>query len=125
MGRVLEPRWVEGTVLGKPVPGFEHKPSSAVLAMGFDLVFLQHAKGLTREIRPHDLLRIEDVSQLVARQAVEISEIGVEFGPQQRASFGNPSERRAVIAKIPRQRLHRLGCVDKLDYPGRYESNAI
>jgi hypothetical protein len=59
MGRVFEPCRIERAVLGKPVPGFEHEPPGAVFAIGPDLVFLQHAEGLARVVRPHHVLRIE------------------------------------------------------------------
>jgi hypothetical protein len=103
MRRVLKPRWVEGAVLGKPVPGFKDEAPGAVLTIGLDLVFLQYAEGLARVIRAHDLLRVEDVAQLIAREAVEIGEIGVEFGLEERAAVGVPMERWPIIAEIERE----------------------
>jgi hypothetical protein len=43
-------------------------------------LLLEHTEGLAGEVRAHHLLRVEDVAELVAGEAVETGEVGVEFG---------------------------------------------
>src|SRR5438876_398130 len=63
----------------QPIPRLQHQPSRAVFAEFGGLLFLDHAEGLVGEVRAIRVRRVEDVAQLVSRQAVGAGKPGVQF----------------------------------------------
>src|SRR5262249_15659828 len=70
MGRVAKPRRIKSAVLGKPIPGFENEPLSAVLTELSFLPVPESLKRLNATVRPKDIFRVEYVEQFVAAEVV-------------------------------------------------------
>src|SRR5262249_35917760 len=104
--------------------GAEDEARGAVLAEARDLVFLQDAEGLGRIVRPLYIPRIEDVAQLVAREAIGARVPSIEFGPELRAPVLVPGERRAVVAEIACERSDGVAGVSEFEHPSSYEINS-
>jgi|GEM_PF-3224905 hypothetical protein len=109
-------------VLRQLLPRLQYQPPGAVFAVLTYLLLLQHAKGFAGEgasssagsvasrvervchLFPRveyvfqfafgQIRRVEDVAQLLARQAVELGVIGVQFSAEDGAAFLVPGERR-------------------------------
>lgn len=62
------------------VPRLQHQPPGTVLAELPHLVVLEHAEGFGWVVRAHHLGGVEDVAQLVAREAIGTCVPGIEFG---------------------------------------------
>jgi len=66
--------------VGQFVEGFQHQALGAVLTELLDLTLFQHTEGLAREVFAEDVFGVEDVAQLVARQAIQVRVVCVELG---------------------------------------------
>ena len=85
----------EAVGLGEFVVSLKDEPLCAVLAVFLDLALFQDAKGLAREVIAEHVFGVEDVAQLVAREAVQMGVIGIEFGANAGAALIIPLEWRA------------------------------
>ena len=84
---------LECPVSRKAIPRGEDEPGGTVFTVLPDLLRLQHAEGFRREVGAVDVGRVEDVTKLVARQAIEASVCGVEFGSKLGAMLLVPTKR--------------------------------
>jgi len=78
---------------GHCVVDFEDGALGSVVAVFLDVLAFDDGEG------------VEDVGGVVAVEAVEVEEGGVEFAAEQEPPFLVPAERRPGVASVPRERL--------------------
>jgi hypothetical protein len=61
---------------------------------------------------------VEDVRGVVAAEAVEVEEGGVQLAPEQEPPGGAPAERRAVVPTVARERRQVSGGVGQFEDVG-------
>jgi len=76
------------------LPRLQHEAAGAVLAERAHLLVLQHAERLPGEIGAVHVLGVQNVAQLVARQAVQPRINGIQFGAEDGAPVRVPAEGR-------------------------------
>jgi hypothetical protein len=104
-GRV-EAGWIEGSGaggVGHGVVDLEDDALRPVFAVGLLVVL------------PHDGEGVEDVGGVVAGDAVEVKEGGVQLGAEEEAAGRVPAERRAVPPDVAGERLEVSGGVGQLE----------
>src|SRR5581483_11480805 len=73
------------------------------------------------EVGAVHVLRVEDVAQLVAGQAVERRVVSVQLGAQDGAARPVPAEGRTVVAEVAGERREVVGRVGQLEHAGDHE----
>src|SRR5690348_11951949 len=82
------------------IPRFEHEALHAVLAELALFVLLENPEGLGGVLFAHDRRGIENVTELLACEAVEAGVPRIELRPQTRTALGIKAKRRSRVSEI-------------------------
>src|SRR5690606_20484358 len=110
----VDQRSVEGDPgVGHPVVDLQDQVLGAVGAVLPDLVVLEAAiLGLER---------LHDVVNIITVDSVEVEEVGVQLGADDRAAFLIPAEWFSLVAQVSGERSHVVSSVDKFKNSGSDE----
>src|SRR5207248_3054899 len=88
------------------VPGIEDEAGGAVFTVFGDFVLFQDAEGFGGECGTVDVGGIKNIAELIAGQAIELSNLGIELRTEQPPTVLIPGEGCAGLIEVLRKRPH-------------------